>query len=88
MEKFWKVCLPTRRETGVGLDPTFSGGFTSLRVVSFSGESGLPVAFEASDSLFYRRCDGRRPYSSARTFNELTACRCTRYATHGGIEKL
>ena len=25
MEKFWKVCLPTRRETGLGLDPTFSG---------------------------------------------------------------
>jgi hypothetical protein len=51
----------------------------SLQIVSFSGESGLPVAFEAPDSLFYRRCDGRRPYSSARTFNDLTACQCTRY---------
>ena len=88
MEKFRKVCLPTRKETGLGLDPTFCGDFASLGVVSFSGESGLLVAFEALDSLFYRRCYARRPYSLARTFNELTACRCTRYATHGGIEKL
>ena len=64
------------------------GGFASLRVVSFSGESRLLVAFEVPDSLFYRRCDGRRPSSSARAFIDLTACRCTRYATHGGIEKL
>jgi hypothetical protein len=54
MEKFWKVCLPTCREIGLGLDPTFFDGFASLRVVSFSGESGLPVAFEVPDSLFYR----------------------------------
>jgi hypothetical protein len=52
MGKFWKVCLPTRRETGLGFDPTFFGGFVSLRVVSFSGESGLLVAFEAPDSFF------------------------------------
>jgi hypothetical protein len=52
MEKFWMVCLPTCRETGLGLDPTFFGGFASLWVVSFSGESGLLVAFEAPDSLF------------------------------------
>lgn len=32
MGKFWKVCLPTRRETGLGFDPTFFGGFVSLRL--------------------------------------------------------
>ena len=47
------VCLPTRREIGLGLDPTFSCGFTSLRVISFFDVSGLLVAFEALDSLFY-----------------------------------
>jgi hypothetical protein len=33
------------------LVPTFFGGFVPLRVVSFSGESGLMAAFEAPDPL-------------------------------------
>ena len=33
------------------LVPTFFGGFVPLRVVSFSGESGLLAAFEALDPL-------------------------------------